>query len=163
MDERLLVTDFQPIICIGMIVPMRMASVFNKKFPKNKYCFLKILDLLLYTKICILELKMFFENTDILEPGNIELDLFKCIVFFENHGTFFNTAHDHRAYIPKKRCDFAYIPKIRGTPPHPKGGFGTGIVESCKSWKFQCAPQARFFLDLQACIRGDFYVFGNSN
>jgi len=47
--------------------------------------------------------------------------------------------------------------------PEYRGGFGTGIVESCKSWKFQCAPQARFFLDLQARIRGGFYVFGNSN
>ena len=73
------------------------------------------------------------------------------------------TAVFHRAYNLKKRCDFAYIPKIRGTPPHPKGGFGTGIVESCKSWKFQCAPQARFFLDLQARIRWGFYVLGNSN
>ena len=53
--------------------------------------------------------------------------------------------------------------RFGGHPPTLRGGFGTGIVESCKSWKFQCAPQARFFLDLQACIRGDFYVLGNSN
>ena len=52
----------------------------------------------------------------------------------------------HRAYAPKKTCDFAYAPKIGDPPPTPRGGSTRNLTQNTLFFGAPAAPSNTYFL-----------------